>query len=120
MATYKALLLNSTTSPLSLTSLPIPTASPGSIVVKVLATYILPYHKSVLDGSLPYPLALPIVPGSSCIARVHSVGPDSTTLEPGTLVFCDQMVRARRGGQEHPHGSIWWHHEIDGRRVAQW
>src|SRR5690242_7433989 len=66
MATHHVLVLNSTSQPLSLETHPIPTATPGSIVVKVLGSSVLPYLSSVLDGTLPYALTTPLVPGSSC------------------------------------------------------
>jgi len=95
MATYRALVLKSTSEPLSIETQPIPTAVPGSVIVKVLGLSIIPYLHAILDGTLPYSISLPMVPGSSCIARIHSVGPDATSLSPGQLVFCDLTVRAR-------------------------
>jgi NADPH:quinone reductase-like Zn-dependent oxidoreductase len=95
MATHRALVLKSTSEPLSLDVRPIPTAVPGSVVVKVLGLSVLPYIHAILDGSLPYPISMPMVPGSSCIARIHSTGPDAMSLTPGQLVYCDMTVRAR-------------------------
>ena len=93
--TNRALVLSSLSEPLKLTNLPVPVAIPGSVVVRILGTYILPYLSSVLDGSLPYVLSLPMIPGANSIARIHSVGPDAVTLKPGQLVLCDQTIRAR-------------------------
>ncbi|KAH8667450.1 isopropanol dehydrogenase [Tricladium varicosporioides] len=95
MATHRALVLNSTSQPPSLETSPIPTATAGSIIVKVLGLSVLPYLSSILDGTLPYALTTPLVPGSSCIGRVHDVGPDALTLKKGDLVYCDITVRAR-------------------------
>jgi D-arabinose 1-dehydrogenase-like Zn-dependent alcohol dehydrogenase len=95
MSTQRALVLNSRVKPLSLENVPIPTAVPGSVVVKVLGTYILSYLSSVLDGTAPYQLALPLIPGANTIGRIHTVGPDSTLLKAGQLVFCDITVSAR-------------------------
>ena len=95
MSTQRALILNSRTTPLSLENVPIPSAVPGSVVVKVLSTYILSYLSSVLDGTAPYSLSLPLIPGANTIGRVHAVGPDSTLLKAGQLVFCDITVSAR-------------------------
>lgn len=95
MATQRALVLNSKQTPLSIENVPIPTAGPGSVVVKVLSTYILSYLPSVLDGTLPYSLALPLTPGSNTIGRIHAIGPDATLLKAGQLVFCDITVTAR-------------------------
>lgn len=95
MATYKAAVLSSLEKPLELSERSIPTAVQGSVVVKVLATYVLPYLKAVLEGKIPYAISLPIVPCASAIARVHSVGKDATVLKPGQLVLCDMTIRAR-------------------------
>jgi NADPH:quinone reductase-like Zn-dependent oxidoreductase len=93
--THGALVLSSLSEPLKLTTLPIPTVVPGSVVVRILGTYVLPYLSSVLDGTLPYTLSLPMIPGANSIGRIHSVGPDAVTLKTGQLVLCDQTVRAR-------------------------
>ncbi|KAE8445412.1 hypothetical protein EG329_013425 [Mollisiaceae sp. DMI_Dod_QoI] len=93
--THRALILHSTSSPLSLNTIPIPAATPGSVVVRVLGTAILPYLKDILNGTLPYAITFPMIPGSNCVARVHSVGTDSVSLTPGQLVLCDITVRAR-------------------------
>lgn len=95
MSTHRALILTSKTTPLTLQTVPTPSAVPGSIVVKVLGTYILPYLSSVLDGSAPYALSLPLTPGANTIGRVHAVGADATVVAEGQLVFCDTMVKAR-------------------------
>ncbi|KAM3086998.1 hypothetical protein ACMFMF_000929 [Clarireedia jacksonii] len=95
MATQKALRLKSKGQPLSLDEVPIPTSGPGSVVVKILGTFVLSYLPSVLDGSLPYPMTLPITPGGSSIGRVYSVGADSVSLEVGQLVYCDSTIHAR-------------------------
>lgn len=95
MSTQRALVLKSTSVPLTLEDVPIPTAVPGSVVVKVLGTYILSYLGSVLDGTLPYRLAFPITPGANTIGRIHAVGPDSTFLKAGQLVFCNYAISAR-------------------------
>jgi D-arabinose 1-dehydrogenase-like Zn-dependent alcohol dehydrogenase len=95
MATHRALVLKSTSEPLSLDTIPIPTATSGAVVVRVLGSYILPYLSSVVNGTFPYSLSLPMIPGANCIAHVHAVGPDSISLTPGQLVLCDITVRAR-------------------------
>lgn len=97
--TYRAAVLNSLGTPLELTERPIPAAVQGSVVVKVLATNILPYLKAVFEGKIPhYTLSLPLVPGSSTIARVHAAGKDATSaslLKEGQLVLCDFTIRGR-------------------------
>jgi threonine dehydrogenase-like Zn-dependent dehydrogenase len=49
----------------------------------------------ILNGTRPYPLSLPLVPGGTALGRVSSIGPDTTSLAPGQLVFCDVTIRAR-------------------------
>jgi D-arabinose 1-dehydrogenase-like Zn-dependent alcohol dehydrogenase len=95
MSTQRALVLKSKSTPLSLENVPMPTAGPGSVVVKVLGTYILSYLSSVLDGTAPYQMSLPLTPGANSIGRIHAVGPDSTVLETGQLVFCSYFISAR-------------------------
>jgi NADPH:quinone reductase-like Zn-dependent oxidoreductase len=81
---------------LKLVDLPLPTASPGSIVVQVLATYIAPYAKALYAGSkLFFDLPFPLTPGLSSIGRVHATGSDATKLKAGDLVFVDPTVTAR-------------------------
>ena len=63
--THRALVLNSFTEPISVQNLPIPTAVPGSAVVRVLGLQVIPYLRGILDNSLKYPLTLPIVPSKS-------------------------------------------------------
>lgn len=88
-------MLKSTSEPLAIETRVIPTALPGTIIVKVLGTYVLPYLVDVFNGTLPYNLNLPMVPGVNSVARIHAVGSDATTLKKGQLVLCDQTVRAR-------------------------
>ena len=95
MSTHRALVLHSTETPLSLENVPFPTAVPGSVVVKVLGTYILSYLSSVLHETSPHSLILPLTPGANTIGRVHAVGPDATVVNIGQLVFCDTTVNAR-------------------------
>lgn len=92
---YRALVLESTSEPLAITTRTIPTALPGTAIVKVLGTYVLSYLSDVFDGTLPYTITLPMIPGANCVGRIHSVGKDATSLTEGQLVLCDITVRAR-------------------------
>ncbi|KAI9684234.1 MAG: hypothetical protein M1822_005707 [Bathelium mastoideum] len=67
-----------------------PKASAGSVVVRVVAA-----PSEVLDGSLHFPHAYPLVFGTCCVGRVDEVGPDVAALQPGQLVFCDHIVYLR-------------------------
>ncbi|KFY05856.1 hypothetical protein V491_08988 [Pseudogymnoascus sp. VKM F-3775] len=91
----KSLILTTRPEQLSLQTAPIPFATPGSVIIHVLGTYILPFNRAVFTNQLPYPLSLPIIPGNAYIARVHAVGPDAVTLAPGQLVFGDITISRR-------------------------
>ncbi|KAK3167998.1 hypothetical protein OEA41_004444 [Lepraria neglecta] len=83
-----------------------PEASAGSVVVRVIAAPIWDYvgnehdrltnpQSEVLDGSLPFPHAYPLIFGTCCVGRIDEVGPDVAALQPGQLVFCDHIVYLR-------------------------
>ena len=55
----------------------------------------VPYQSEILTGVRPYPLSLPLTPGNTAIARVHEIGPDTTSLTPGQLVYVDITIHAR-------------------------
>ena len=95
MATHKALILCSRDKPLVLETRPRPAVKAGEAVVRILAADVVPYMTEILNGSLPYPLSLPMTPGNNAIGRVFEVGPDAVQLTPGQLVLCDITIRAR-------------------------
>ncbi|KAF1986465.1 GroES-like protein [Aulographum hederae CBS 113979] len=98
MATHKAAVLRSFSSPLSIEMVPTLEAVPGSAIVRVLATAVVPYARKVYSGNIALTsssLPLPLVPGVGCIGRVATVGPDATSLQPGQLVFCEPTIRSR-------------------------
>lgn len=102
MASYKSLVLHERGQPLALETKPLPKAKAGEAVVRILGADIVPYMADVLNGTLPYPLSLPMTPGNTAIGRVFEVGPDAVQLAPGQLVFCDITIRA----QDDPSVSI--------------
>ncbi|KAF8208757.1 hypothetical protein K438DRAFT_1904372 [Mycena galopus ATCC 62051] len=95
--THRVLVLNSTRDPLdiSLVEQTPPQAGPGSAVIRVLAAGVLSYANEVYSGRKPYPYPTPFIPGSSAIGRVAAIGPDTTLLKPGQLVFFDSFVVGR-------------------------
>lgn len=42
---------------------------------------------AVLDGSRPYPLSLPMTPGSTAIGHIEGFETDAVELNPGDLNF---------------------------------
>ncbi|KIM97579.1 hypothetical protein OIDMADRAFT_44274 [Oidiodendron maius Zn] len=95
--THRALVLSSTQKDIDakVQTIPVPSATPGSAVVKVILASVLPYAREVYDGTRQYPMPLPYVMGSSAIARIVAVGPDAVKLAPGQLVLVDSYVRSR-------------------------
>ncbi len=81
--------------PLTVHEVPDPEAGGGEVLVEVLAAGVLPYTAEVFSGERRYPLEPPVVPGAGAIGRVAHVGPDTTGLRVGELVWCDPTVRAR-------------------------
>ncbi|TFB02891.1 hypothetical protein CCMA1212_005013 [Trichoderma ghanense] len=93
--THRALVLHSIDTPLKVESRPLPQATPGNVVVRVLAANVLSYGREILDGTRPYPYPKPYVPGGSAVGRIAAVGSDCSTFSPGQLVLVDIVARAR-------------------------
>lgn len=91
----KAAILRSFGESLEIVNLPDPSLGTGEVIVDVVAAPVLPYMKEVISGERQYLLDLPQVPGAGAVGRVRAVGPDSTRLAVGDLVFCDPTVRSR-------------------------
>ncbi|APA08954.1 hypothetical protein SS1G_02792 [Sclerotinia sclerotiorum 1980 UF-70] len=95
-ATMKALYVESQGQPFIVKTVPTPQPSPGSLVVKVLATDIDPEINQIMNGELPYLyVPTPLIPGGRAIGRVAATGPDTTTLSVGQLVAIEPFVRGR-------------------------
>lgn len=110
----RALWLSSFDKPLELIDLPVPTATPGSAVVKVLNTVLFPYAEEIHEGKRTvYNLQLPLVPHPSQIGRIHAVGSDAVTAKPGDLVFFPAPIWARDDPEV---GIIQGHHGGEGPR----
>ena len=93
--THRALVLSSLDAPPEVKELPTPQATPGSAIVRMLATNTVSYSREVYDGTRKYLFPMPLVIGTSGIGRVVSVGPDATLLKPGQLVLVDSFIRSR-------------------------
>lgn len=98
MASSKALIVNSVTSPLDLKieSRDVPRAGAGTAVVQVLNAVIGPQTGFALAHPMPhFQFPVPGIYGHSCIGRIVSVGADSISLEEGQLVLVDSHVTSR-------------------------
>lgn len=80
---------------LELKTIPVPEAIPGSAIIKISVAPVISYSKHVYNGTRKYPFPTPFTPGTGGIGRVVAVGPDSTFLKIGQLVFVDCVIRGR-------------------------
>ncbi|KAB8339214.1 hypothetical protein FH972_022148 [Carpinus fangiana] len=93
--THQALVLLSTSEPLSLQTVPTPSPTPGSVVVRVLSANISSYSGDIYNGKRGYPIPTPSIVGASGIGRIVATGPDTVALSPGDLVLIDSGIYGR-------------------------
>lgn len=93
--TMRALRQHKQYEPLVVEEVPVPEAGPGVAVVKILAANVISYMDDIYGGARKYPYPTPLTAGTSAIGRVHALGPDSTSLKEGQLVFIDITFRSR-------------------------
>jgi NADPH:quinone reductase-like Zn-dependent oxidoreductase len=93
--THRALVQHVYAEPLKVETIPTPQPTPGSAIIRVLATPVISYMKNIYNGTRKYSYPTPLVVGTSAIGRVAAVGPDAVHLKPGQLVFFDCTIRAR-------------------------
>ncbi|KAL9091081.1 MAG: hypothetical protein Q9165_005008 [Trypethelium subeluteriae] len=95
-STHRALHVTSYDSPPAVTTLPLPTPSPGTALIRILSTQVISYARSVYSSTgRAYPFPLPLTAGYSGIGRIASSPSDAVALRPGQLVHVDCVVRAR-------------------------
>lgn len=99
--THKALVLTSTSTPPTIQHLPTPKPVPGSAIVRIHATNIVHYMPQIYNGTRgPYPLSFPLTIGTSAVGRIATLGPDSTFLKIGQLVWIDSFIHSRDNPSE--------------------
>lgn len=91
----KALVVESPGQPLTLKTVPVPSATPGSCVVKILVVQADDKTPHIIKGIPGYTFPPNFVPAAHAIGRVAAVGPDATTLTVGQLVMLEGFIRAR-------------------------
>lgn len=101
--THQVHIFNRVGNPFEGTSIKTPTPTTGQVLVSVLSTPILHYiGDGMKEGGLLANSPQPLVPGLGGIGRVLEVGsPNSTSLQPGNLVFCSPSIRARDDSSGH-------------------
>ncbi|KAK7211714.1 hypothetical protein V2G26_018892 [Clonostachys chloroleuca] len=91
-----ALVLDEVGKPMHVELRPTPKPSPGSVLIRVLASSIRANSRRVYEEPTSgHPLPTPFVPGFATIGRVAETGPDATRLQGGQLVFFDPYIIAR-------------------------
>jgi len=91
----RGLVLSSFSEPLKLLDVIMPTASTGTVIVAVLATFIAPAVEKIYNGKMGFNPPLPMTPGCECIGRIHEIGPDVTKLKVDDVVYVDPFLFAR-------------------------
>ncbi|OAL02160.1 GroES-like protein [Phaeosphaeriaceae sp. SRC1lsM3a] len=92
---HRALQLESIEAGFKVVSLPIPQPNAGSAIIRIEAASILSYHRDIYNGKRHYTFPTPLVGGMSAIGRITALGPDSTSLHEGQLVYVDCVIRSR-------------------------
>lgn len=99
----RALVIETVGQPLKLKTVPMPTAIPGSVVVKVISAVADHNLPKILSGRV-YKFPTPFTPGGRSIGRVVATGQDTTYLKVGQLVMCDAFIRSRDNSD---HQLVW-------------
>ena len=94
-ATMKALVVESPGQPLILKTVPVPSATPGSCVVKILVVQADDKTPYIIKGIPGYTIPPNFTPAAHAIGRVAATGPDATALRVGQLVLLEGFIRAR-------------------------
>ena len=94
-STMKALVVEFPGQPLTLKTVPVPSATPGSCVVKVLVVQADDKTPHIIKGIPGYTIPPNFVPAAHAIGRIAAVGFDTTALRVGQLVMLEGFIRAR-------------------------
>jgi D-arabinose 1-dehydrogenase-like Zn-dependent alcohol dehydrogenase len=105
--------------PLVVKNLEIPKATPGSVIVRIAAAGVISYMKNIYNGKRQFPYPTPIIPGSGAVGRVAELGPDSTSLKVGDLVFIDPVIRGRDGTSDIFLFGVHSGHSDGGRKLME-
>ncbi|KXH69016.1 hypothetical protein CSAL01_12179 [Colletotrichum salicis] len=77
---------------------PIPKATPGSVIVRVLAASVRANTSRISrNPHRGHALPLPFGPGHTAICRVSGISSDVTSLKVDQLIFIDPYIQARDG-----------------------
>ena len=78
---------------LELVDVEVPALRPGSVLVRIEAVLITPYHASLIDGSTGFDTPpRPFTPGSEAVGTIEAAAEDTGDIRPGMRVFCDGFI----------------------------
>jgi propanol-preferring alcohol dehydrogenase len=83
--TMKAMVLETPGHPLTLKTVPVPVASAGQVLVKIIACGVCRTDLHIMDSELANP-KLPLIPGHEIVGTVVLTGSEVTTLKAGDVV----------------------------------
>ncbi|KAI1389526.1 putative quinone oxidoreductase [Hypoxylon trugodes] len=92
---HRALVLDSPKEGFHVKTVPTPKPELGSAIVRVEASGVISYLREIYNGERGYVFPTPIVGGVSSIGRIVALGPDSTALSVGQLVYIDCVIHSR-------------------------
>lgn len=117
---YKALFRSdSGDSPLELRTIPVPSAIPGSVLLKIIYAWIPHYAVEVLNGQRGGAFTMPSQPyvaGLTAVARIVAVPDDAAVLKVGDLAVVEPTVQARDDPLKTKFLQGWWPGVTDGSR----
>ncbi|KAH8885331.1 alcohol dehydrogenase GroES domain-containing protein [Thozetella sp. PMI_491] len=104
--THRALQFTSSTLPPTIIDALTPPVTAGTVLVQPLRASVVSYIADIFTRGNPrgYHYPLPIVPGSTAIGRIIAAATDVPSLQPGSLVWLDPVLRARDGSTKILHG----------------
>ena len=82
----KAAVVHAFGKPLSIEEVPVPRPTPGTILVRVVASGVCHTDLHAADGDWPVKPKLPFIPGHEGVGEVAAVGPGVTNVKEGDRV----------------------------------
>jgi propanol-preferring alcohol dehydrogenase len=81
----RAMVLTQPRKPLELRDVPVPSVSPGQLLIRVSTCAVCRTDLHIVDGELPNP-KLPLIPGHQIVGRIETVGPEVEKFSVGDRV----------------------------------
>src|ERR1700704_2412498 len=81
----RAMILSHPGKPLELRDVPVPSPSPGQLLIRVVTCAVCRTDLHIVDGELPNP-KLPLIPGHQIVGRIETVGAEVEGFSVGDRV----------------------------------